>query len=91
MSTFTPEKIILNPGDLLNAEVDFYLYEIYPVIYVNHSPKGELGCIALFGEIRSFPLEEIYSYNAIQLSEQEFFDRFPKLRVYFEAPVKQAA
>lgn len=91
MNEFKPESIDLSPGDLVGADVDFYLYEMYPVIYVNNSVRGEIGGMALFGEIRTFPLDAIYSYNACQLSEKEFFDKFPDLRIYFTAAEKQAA
>ena len=91
MSKFKPELIDLKPGDLVGADVDFYLYEMYPVIYVNDSSRGEMGGIALFGRIRTFPLNELYSYNASPLSKAEFFDRFPELTIYFTQPEKQAA
>lgn len=91
MATFKQKKIELKPGDLSGADVDFYEYDFYPVIYINNSKLGELGGIALFGEIRTFPLDAIYSYNASKLSEKEFLDKFPDLRIYFESPEKQAA
>lgn len=83
MTNFSVEYVDLNPGDLAGADIDFYLYEMYPVIYINNSKLGELGAIALFGKIRTFPLTSLYSYNACQLSEKEFFNRFPGLQIYF--------
>lgn len=86
MSNFEVEYIDLNLGDLENTDVDFY-----PVIYVNDSNRGEIGAIALSGRVRTFPLTSLYSYNACQLSEKEFFNRFPDLRIYFTSAEKQAA
>lgn len=72
-------------GDLFGADVDFYEYEFHPVIYINDSIFGDIGGVALFGETRTFPLDAIYSYNASRLSKKEFLNKFPNLRVIFNA------
>jgi hypothetical protein len=91
MSDFKVEYLTLNPGDLEQADVDFYEVGFYPVIYVSDSKLGELGAVALSGKIRTFPLTSLYSYNARQLSAQDFFAMFPELQHYFVSTDKKAA
>ncbi len=92
MNEFKPDYIKLETGDLAGADVDFFEYELkLPVVYVNDSGKGELGAIALDGRFRTFPLNELYSYNAIPLSKDEFMAKYPQLAVYFTQSEKQAA
>ena len=83
MSNFNVEYIDLNQGDLNGADIDFYEVDFYPVIYVNDSKLGELGAIALSGKIRTFPLTSLYSYNARQLSKDEFLNMFPDTKGLF--------
>ena len=92
MNKFKPEYIALMPGDLADADVDFFEYEIkLPVIYVYDSRLGAIGAIALDGDFRSFPPEEIYSYNASQLTKDAFMRKYPNLSTYFQAQAQQAA
>jgi hypothetical protein len=92
MSNFNPVPITLDPGELIDADVEFFEYELkLPVVYVYESRRGSLGAINLDGDFRTFPQEEIFSYNSNQLTKENFLKKYPYLSVYFEEPAKQAA
>lgn len=92
MSTFKPEYVTLAPGDLYEADVEFFEYSLQlPIVYVYDSRRGALGALVLDNNFRTFPQNEIYSYNASQLTKEEFLKKYPNLAVYFEEPAKQAA
>lgn len=91
MSDFKSELIVLNPGDLIGYDIDFFEVDGYPVVYINNGTDNLSGAVALFGKPRTFPVESLLSYDGCQLSSQEFFKLFPETEVFFNQPAKQAA
>lgn len=86
-TTFMPEMRQIGVGELESADIDFWNVEGYPVVNIF---DGKTGMVALFGEIRTFPLDSAYR-NGYEISRDEFFKLFPETRRYFEKNLKEAA
>lgn len=90
MINFKPEYINLeevNLPSIMGNNIIFWNVEGYPVIDVL---DGKTGMIALFGEIRTFPVDSA-ERNGWEVSKDEFFKLFPETEIFFNRSVKQAA